>query len=404
MERALPATFDRFDARRIDDLAYLAGVAFGVVLLLAFGYFDLLSLSAIQQGDFVKFWAGPRALLMGADPYDQSTWRDTAISLGALRVDWSVYGYFGWAIILMLPFALLPLEAAAAVWTIGGVALAVLAMRALLRTYLPGVPLAHTLIAMTLLVSEPARLCLVFGQWSFLLIASLAAMILWARSGREVPAALASVVLLAKPQLFLLTGFAVAAWARRSGHRIFIAGAVIASSLLVLASVVVLPSWPYVWIHVMPLQSMYDPPRTTTPAALLAEIFGPLGTWVALAAIVIGAVIAFRFDPRSDQWLALWSCLSLAAAPYMWSYDQLLLLVPTVIGAGVIAQRSRRVAILLVVGVSLILLLVATVLGVAAALRSRETYSAVIPMIVFALLAVALWWSRSDARVPAPRS
>lgn len=389
------AGWGRIDSRRIDDLAYVVGLAIGAAVLLSSGFLDL-SLSAIQQGDFVKFWAGPRALLMGEDPFDSSTWHDTAVRLGALRVDWPVYGYFGWATLLVLPFALLPLESAAAVWTIGGAALAAIAIRALLRAYLPGMPLAHTLVGIALLASHPSRLSFILGQWSFLLVASLAATILLTRAGREVPAALVSVVMLAKPQLFVLTGPAVATWAWLSGHRRFVVAAAIATAGLVLASVLVMPSWPGVWIREMPSATLFNPPRTTTPAAVLYELFGPPGTWLALGAMVLAAIVAFRFDPRSDQWLALWSCLSLAVAPYTWSYDQVLLLVPSVIGAGAIARRSRRAANALIAAATLTLLVLATLLGVVAAARNRESYSAVTPVIVFAILAGFLWMNRGQ--------
>ena len=94
--------------RRLDFAAYLFGLVLGLGVLAASGYLDW-SPDAIHQGDFAKFWAGPRALLLGGDPFDARTWHDVAVGLGASAVNWPDYGYFGWTILLLLPFALLPL-------------------------------------------------------------------------------------------------------------------------------------------------------------------------------------------------------------------------------------------------------------------------------------------------------
>ena len=97
--------------RRLDLLAYLVGLAFGLGVLVASGYADW-SPGAIARSDFAKFWVGPRAVLLGLDPFDALTWRETATQLGASAVNWPDYGYFGWTIVLMLPFAIIPLARA----------------------------------------------------------------------------------------------------------------------------------------------------------------------------------------------------------------------------------------------------------------------------------------------------
>jgi len=67
---------DRGKREQLIDLgAYLIGLAFGLGVLVAPGYGDWPG-DALGRSDLAKFWAGPRALLLGRDPYDAGTWVD----------------------------------------------------------------------------------------------------------------------------------------------------------------------------------------------------------------------------------------------------------------------------------------------------------------------------------------
>ena len=383
--------------RRIDFIAYLVGLALGAAILIASGYADR-SPDAVRQGDFAQFWVGPRAFILGMDPYAPATWRTTAVALGALTTDTSVFGYFGWSLVLLYPFALLDLDAAAAVWLFVGLAAAAIAMWTLLRAYLPGIPVAHTLIGLALLGSNPARLNVLLGQWGFVLLAALAGVIVLLRAGRPVSAGAGAVLFMVKPQLFLLSAPALAAWAALNGRRRFVVAAIVFAAALALVSIVLLPQWPGAWLREMPSQRLFDPPQTTTIATVLHGVLGPAGTWLALGTIVAGALVAFRFDLRGDAALAVWLALSSVAAPYTWSYDHILLLVPLVVASGVVAHRSRRAAVLLVVAGALTFLIVTTLLAVVAAARNLESYSAVVPVLMYVMIVWSLWPQRSQVR------
>ncbi len=381
--------------RRIDDLAYVAGLVLGLIVLAASGFLDR-SADVVHHDDFSGFWAGPRALLTGIDPYDPRTWREAAIALGTQTPDTPVYGYFGWAIVLLLPLAALPLEIASAIWTFGGMALAALAMRALLRACVPGNPVIHTLVAFALVASQPARLTVLLGQWGFVLVAALAAGVVWARSGNHFGAGIVTLALFGKPHLFVLSAPALAVWSWSRGRRRFVLGALVASVALVTASLAILPQWPSVWLREMPSHRLFDPPQTTTLAAMLSGLLGPSGPWLAFGAILGAALILLRFRPPGDAFLAGWLSLSSVAAPYTWSYDHLLLLVPLVVAAGVCERRSRTISTALVVAVCVMLLVVSTLLAVVAAVRNLESYAAIVPTIAFVLITAAVWPSWRD--------
>lgn len=385
--------------RRIDLGAYLVGLVLGAAILIASGYADR-SPAAVRQGDFAQFWVGPRAFILGIDPYASATWHTTAVSLGAVTTDTNVFGYFGWSLVLLYPLALLDLDTAAAVWLFVGLAAAAIALWALLRAYLPGIPIAHTLVGLALVGSHPARLNVLLGQWGFILLAAVAGAIVLLRARRPISAAACAVLLMVKPQLFLLSAPALAAWAWRNGWRRFLPAAALFAGALALVSVVLLPQWPGAWLREMPTHRLFDPPQTTTLATVLYGVFGPVGTWLALGTIAAGVLAALRFDLRGEAALAAWLALSAVAAPYTWSYDHILLLVPLVVGAGVVARRSRRAAVLLVVAGTLTFLIVTTLLAVIAAARNLESFSAVVPLAIFAMIVWSLWPQRRASSDP----
>src|SRR5882762_3486929 len=148
------------------------------------------------------------------------------------------------------------------------------------------------------------------------------------------------------------------------------------------------------WLREMPAQRLFNPPQTTTLATVLYGVLGPVGTWLALGTIGVGVLAVLRFDLRGEAALAGWLALSGVAAPYTWSYDHILLLVPLVVGAGVVARRSRRAAVLLIVAGTLTFLVLTTLLAVVAAARNLESFSAVVPLAIFAMIVGSLWPQR----------
>ncbi|TME38966.1 MAG: DUF2029 domain-containing protein [Chloroflexi bacterium] len=350
----------RVTAERRADVAFLIGVFIGVAFIVIAGPLDR-RIELVHENDFSGFWAGARALVIGADPYDAATWRDTVRVLGTQEPNTSVYGYVPWVAVALVPLALLPLETAAWIWMVGGVALAAIALRALLRALVPADAVLHFAFGLALLVSQPGFHALVLGQWSFVLLAALCAAVLALRAGRDGTAGM----------IAALTGLAIVAlgW-------------------------FVLPGWLAAW------SADVAPERLSRSASItvaLRDVLGsPLGLGVALAFIAAGIAIALRARGR-DARLALWSALGVAGAPYLWSYDQLLLLVPLALAAGALADR-RAARVVALAGIAALLVLSPLLYALAVA-RHRESFSAFLPAAMFVGLAVALLRERATEEV-----
>ena len=370
-----------------DDLAYLSGLVAGVAGLFIFGFVDVHASRWIGNNDFSGIWAGGRALVLGLDPYDAAAWQETSLSLQRQSPESGVYGYPGWIAVAMIPLGLLSVRDAAVVWMVGGIAFAAIAVRALLRSRVRGVPAAHTLVGLALLMSQPALLAFYDGQWSFVLLALTCAGILLTHRRPALAGLAGAAAVLVKPQLFLI---ALPALAREAPRRSAVAALALLAAAIVL-SLALAPGWPAEYLRHVLQARLPDRPRATTLPTALFDLVGPAGLWLAAAALVALALASLAFR-RGDARLAVALAISLAFAPYAWSYDQLLLLVPLILGCGVLLRESRTRALALVTAGTGLLLVVAAVLhGVYAEPRGSESLNGLVSAAIAGLVTALLW-------------
>jgi hypothetical protein len=381
--------------QRRADLAYFAAILVGVAFIVLMGPLGR-RLEMVHSNDFSGIWSGPATVLSGVNPWDPTLYVRTAIALGTKTPDALVDDYMPWEVVALLPLGALPLEVAAWIWMVGSMALSAFALRALLRAFVPGRAAIHGALGLALFVGQPGFHTIILGQWALLLMSAVAAIVLALRAGHARRAGVAALALLAKPQLFVWTavGLAIPAlWDVR--YRRFVAFAAVLGGILVVSAWLAFPDWFPAWVgDVLPR-------RTGRSAVLLSafgQLFGTPGRVLAIVVIGAGLVLASRFEPGSDPWLATWLALSGAGAIYSWSYDQVLLFVPIVIAGGVLVAAGREAAARrLTIGGALTFLLVSPVLYAIAVIRHDETFSIVVPVAFFVAIAWSLWPYRRGA-------
>jgi hypothetical protein len=375
-------------AERRADLAYVGGVAIGILFIVILGPLER-RVDLAHINDFSGLWSGARAIVLGVDPYETTGWRALVDQLGVHDSGALVNDYFPWVSLALLPFGFLSVEAAGWVWMFLTVAIGALGLRALLRAYLPGRAVEHGVFGLALLVTQPGFHALVLGQWAFLLLGAVCAGVLALRADRPVRAGLLSLAFLLKPQIFVFTAL------RFFMDRRVALVAIGAGAAVVVVSTVLFPHWIGAWLSdVGPVRIV----RSASVPVALTDVFGPAGAIAGYALILIGAVVATRFGVRSDASLAVWLALSSAGAVYTWSYDHLLLLVPIVIAASVLLarrspERSRRFAL----GAVAILFVVSPFFYAIAVARHRESFTAVIAVVLFVVIVASLWPYRRSA-------
>lgn len=381
-------------AERRADIAFAIAIATGLLFVALLGPLDR-RLEMAHTNDFSGFWAVGRAVDLGVDPYDPTQWSRVADAVGwpAPSGDTSVPNYMPWTALFLAAVALMPIDVAAWVWMALGVAFATLGLRGLLREYLPGRPLEHAAFGAALFLGQPTYHALVLGQWSPFLLGCVAVVVLSLRRSRPLRAAVASLAFLLKPQLFVFAAAGIAVGALRSPvfRRAALFALVLGAAAVAIGSLV-FPDWLAPWLAEVPGA------RTARSAVLPSvgnELAGTPGRYAAYVVIAIGALAALRARPASDASLAGWLSLSIAGAVYAWSYDQVLLLAPLVIAAGVLARSGDTIAARgVAIGSALTFIVVSPILYFFGVSRHDETFSVVVPVAVFIAIVVLL------ARVP----
>ncbi|TMC75921.1 MAG: DUF2029 domain-containing protein [Chloroflexi bacterium] len=383
-------------ARRAD-AAFLIAILTGVLFIALLGPLGR-RLEMVHQNDFSGFWSGPRTVLVGGDPWDPTSYVNTAVELGTKKPDANVYDYMPWVLFALLPLAALPLEVAGWIWMVLSMVLAIIALRALLRAFVPGRPLIHGALGLALFLGQPGFHAVVLGQWALLLMSATAAVVLAVRAGHARRAAFAALAFLAKPQIFVWTalGLAIAA-AFDQRYRRFVRYAVVLGGAVVICTWLAFPEWFPAWLADIP------PRRTGRSAVLfsaLGQVLGTPGRVLAVGVIIGGVALASAFVPGSDAWLAVWLALSSAGAIYSWSYDQVLLFVPLTIACGVLVTHGReRTMRTLALGGAATLLVVSLAFYAIGVIRHDETFSVAIPVAFFIAIVWSLWPYRRSALV-----
>ena len=379
--------------QRLADLAFASGLALGLVVLFLFGFFDLRD-RVLDHNDFTYTWAGARTIVDGGNPYEPADWLGTIGRYHTTPAHEMVFGYPPWIALAAVPIAVLPVPIASGLWTFGGMAAAALALRMLLRTLAPDPPLAHFLSGLALFASQPGSANVWSGQWTFILLAVLAATVPAIRT-RGRAALLATFLLTTKPQLvvFALPAFARAALARW-GPR-YLALAALPPLIAIAIGWIAFPGWLEAWRTKLFEQRLAVQPPTTL-ANGLGDLIGPLGPVIAAGLVLALVGSGLAFTPRGDAFLAVWLAISATTPIYSWSYDHLLLIVPLVIATAVVGRRSRHAGVTFAAVAFGAFLIVPVLLYVVADARQNESFNIFVPLTVAVGCIAVLWRQRSE--------
>lgn len=364
-----------------------------------------------RQGDFFQFYAGGRAVALGADPYDLSWWRDFHLREGSRAATappqppdgpaWTT-PYPLWTLIAAVPVALLPFDVAAATWLVLQLACVVAGLALLSRAVLRSAPRRDTVLLLGLAAGfQPAWLLAGNGNITGFLFAAFAASTALAARPTRAGALLGALAL--KPQSLVVAALAaIAAASPLARRRLVLAGALVVAALVVV-SFALRPAWVAGW-----LRSLTALQRSTGSNATLWTLGRTSGvvelSVIAPVALLAALVVWWRVR-RPEPHLAVAAAVpvSIAVAPHGWSYDQLHLLVTVAVGIETLAALSAagRAAGLVVLAV--LVGLVPWAFYLLAFRWGGEGWTALYPVLMFVALAAADRVVRRARPARAPR-
>ena len=292
----------------------------------------LIALTDSRRNDFFQFWYAGHVVASGGSPYDQSAWSG-ASAYGAMAASvvrhcptldapaclWLYPPWTGW---LFAPLGFLPapegiigVEIISIFSLVAGVCAVTLLFMRDVRTRVFAAPL--------FLASAPAVRDAVTGHFEGLLLIGVALVALAVSRARAVPLAAAVVLLSLKPHLTLVLGLVIIVTLVRSRSWRLLGAAAATAAVLVSVGAAVDPRWLAATMNDAGTKVATNGNSSPLASgALWAELCLTLGS-------AIIAAIAVRRSPttqRSGTVVAAATAVSLVAAPYLQSYDNVLLL------------------------------------------------------------------------------
>ena len=364
-------------ARRRVAIAVVLAACAAVAVLGAIGW----PASAYRDGDFTQFWIQPHALFDDSgDPYDRAWWTAAHERIGQ-RPENAQAVYPPHDAIAFLPFALLPFPYAAAAWIVAQLVAVSLALWLLASRVLPRV--GRGLFLAVGLGFQPLWLLAVGANVSGFLFALVAGAFIAVIERRLFLAGALLGLLVVKPHPFVFLALALALRATWPERRRLALGAFATAGPLVGVTVALRPGWYAEWLG--SAVGLAASPRSNATVWTVDRVAGlPSWSGPAVAALVIGAFAIWfaRVRPPLATTFAAAIPVSLAVAPYGWSYDQLQLLVPIAVALAATSALGRRALIALAATV------VPWSLYALAFRRGGEELSVMTPLLVFALVLI----------------
>lgn len=374
----------------------LKSAFWGVVLLTAWGILSVV-LGQPKEGDysggwdFEAIWLGPYVLTQGESPYDSAIWlREHEKYDFAPKNNYFLYPLpFA---ILLLPIGLLPLRVAAVVWAALTLGLVLFSAYLILKPH-GRLKIGYLIPILTgVFFFRPVAVLIYILQLDALIVFWVVlAWYLWLHD-RWFLGGMALALTALKPQvgaplLFFLGLWQVFRWRWRA-----ILGEVIALVGLLVLGLAFDLTWVGRWLAIggdKTIQNFYSTPTLWGLTALVCKPSLACIQWMgAILSIVTAALVLWVILRRPIEDLTYVTgtvlCGALFISPYLWSYSQLLLILP-LLSITVALYRMHR-PYLVVAGFPLFMALISFgLLGVSIGIGA-DLASALLPLLVWALL------------------
>jgi hypothetical protein len=296
--------------------------------------------------DFVEYWAASRLLLTGNNPYSPEQLFELQRSVGWRESMPLLMWNPPWTLTFILPFALPNFDIAQALWLLLNIFIVVFCANKLWFVY-GGPATTYRRAWLVVLTFAPAYLVLLLGQIGPLILLGLVGFLLCTKRQHWKWAGAFTILVSIKPHLLYLFWIALALWTIEKRQWQLMIGATVSGFI---AATIPLLFSPSVYMDYVQLNTTGTWPtpydwQTPTIGGAARLFFGGNKVWLQFVPCFIGIVwLLFHWHRSKTKWdwseqLPIVIVVSLATAPFAWSFDYVVLL-PAIIQ--VASWLSRR--------------------------------------------------------------
>lgn len=307
----------------------------GLITVCLLGAMVLTSPEQVAADDFVQYWAAGRSNLSGNNPYDADQlqpWQHAAgrhsYIVGVVTIAWNP----PWTFPLFMAYGALPYVWGRVLWFLTSFAIIAFSAAWMWRTY-GGAPRQVGVSLLLALTFVPTLVVLQVGQLGPFVLIALVGLLAAVKAQRWGWAGACAALLTVKPQLLHVALLAMLLWVVSERRASVALGGV--AGLGVLLGLAMLPNGEIVPQY---LEAIRDRPpvewATPTIGGVLRLLAGTQRFWLQLVPMFAGYawLIVHWWRWRNDwRWVEETPDLvivSMLTAPYLWTYDMVVLLVP----------------------------------------------------------------------------
>jgi alpha-1,2-mannosyltransferase len=376
-----------------------------VITLVTFGviaWIIVIGQERMVDRDWFTYWAGGRGLLENANLYQRQEWLALHQSHGSTWFPNPIFIYAPPTAIFFAPLAALPVDLAATIWVWASQVMIVISICLIALDMKWNFTLQSGFWwAIGVLIFLPGILTLVMGQASALILLVLTVTaVLWDRN-HWFAGGLGLGLTMIKPQAVVLVVLGLGVWLVVKKRWDALGGMIMAFGAGVLATFLLFPNFIFDWLSSATSKVGGVGDRMPTLWGTMADVFGvsPLTISCALllTVVLVLATLGLTIRWREQKALVVTSMLvlpSLVVTPYLWNYDQILVLVPLFTALIMLSRRgiSRRI----LVWFPLLASVFEWMLFAVSAVRLRDTLGITLPIGV----GLVLWYAVRNSPLP----
>lgn len=319
------------------------GVAltWAALLIAVIGIFAAVE-NAFPDGDFVEYWAAAKLFLSHSDPYSPTQVLKMEQSAGYAQTRPLMFLSPPWILPIIAPLGLIPFTLSLTIWRILCIGALFVSADLLWRHY--NEDSQHFWLPWLLtLLFVPNLLCIQMCQTAPFILAGTTAFLRYTEKNRPWPAGFALFALGVKPHLLYIVAVAIIlVILKQKLWKTLAAGAII-YGITIIAVLFINPAALVGYFTNVPAQSMA---HISSIGGFLRIHFGADRHWLQFLPVILGLVwFSFHWAKFKSSWrwkeqLPLLVCVSLASAPYGWTFDLPLLMIPIVQSAALLLSAS----------------------------------------------------------------
>jgi hypothetical protein len=378
----------------------LLTISAGTLLGLLFIFIGTKIVNPVEyaNSDFFSFWLAGHSSLTGNDPYSETYWVPAHSQFGAKWVSDKTFLYPLPLAIFLTPLGFLPLKSAFITWVALSLCMYLISVLLLVKNRkLLSFKSYLFPILLSLLLFRPLIVALMYGQISALLLLLLALAVFWMEQGKWVWGGAALAMLALKPSIGASLIILIALWGFFSHKWQLLAGLIGAGLFLVLVGWIRDSQWisKYLAIGQGKLASTfgYSPTIWGVAGKICDQSFPctyQIGALLTGGIIILALVALWRQRTRLSPFavISLSVPLVLLLTPYIWPYDQSLLIFPIIF---IVAYFRERAPYLITAALFLFIDLLGLIFLYQADRIGHESWNAGLTAAVFGLVVSAMF-------------